>query len=218
MILRGTVNTLSKVFKTIVAPYKSEIIVNKSKFICHLFPARTVQEAEACIEAVSKEHYKATHNVPAYIVGADYKYSDDGEPSGTAGAPMLTVLKNEGYDNIVAVVTRYFGGVLLGKGGLVRAYTDSLKDALSCARISEVGEYEKIVFEFDYSNLGSIEHYLASSGIYTAGTEYGASVVLSIYVSDNAEEIIGRITDITSGAVLIERSGTVLLTDDYKVY
>ncbi len=209
---------LKEGFRTVLVPHSHEIVVNKSRFICHLFPVRTAQEAEACIEAVSKQHYKATHNVPAYVVGADYKYSDDGEPSGTAGAPMLSMLRGEGYNNIVAVVTRYFGGVLLGKGGLVRAYTDALRCALQSANVSDIRTYEHINLEFDYSYLGSIEHYLASAKIHTAGVEYGANVALSVYVSDSGQEMLNRITDITGGNVLIERMGAVLLTDDYNFY
>ncbi len=197
-------------FKTVLAPVQAEIVIKKSKFICQLFPAKTVEEAEAAITAVRKEHYNATHNVPAYLVGEHYKYSDDGEPAGTAGAVMLDVLKKEGFDYVAAVVTRYFGGIKLGKGGLVRAYTDSLKAAIEAGGVPE---FVRVVSEEEASkssgiapkSRGAISKSSAISIIQeylpmTIKTDYTALGSLEYYIAQ--EKLHISATDYTDCVVL----------------
>lgn len=206
-------------FKTIVEPSTYEIVIEKSKFICHLFPVRSVEEAEGCILKVRKEHYNATHNVPAYLCGSDYKYSDDGEPAQTAGAPMLTMLQKEGYNNILAVVTRYFGGIKLGTGGLVRAYTSSVKEALEHAHVVEVKPYAHLVVELDYGFLGKAEYYFREREIHVASKDYGEAIRISIYLPpERVETVTGDLTEMTGANVKIEERGEVLLTGDYGAY
>ncbi len=206
-------------FKTVRTPIESEIVIKKSKFICQLFPVSTVDEAEAAILSIKKKHYNATHNVPAYLVGKDYKYSDDGEPSGTAGAVMLDVLKKEGYDYITAVVTRYFGGIKLGTGGLVRAYTASLKAGLEQATIATVEEYIPVTITADYTALGSLEHYIASEHFHVAETSYTDTVTLSLYVKkEKTKSLEETARDITSGSAIIGCGEPVLLYDNYDLF
>ena len=119
--------------KTIAKPYQSTIDIKKSKFICRLYPAQNEMEAKEIISKISEEFKDATHNCSAYLVSDGEGYDDDGEPGGTAGRPMLNVLKKNNLQNSVAVVTRYFGGIKLGAGGLVRAYSKSVLETLAVA-------------------------------------------------------------------------------------
>lgn len=226
-------------FKTILQSSHHQITVQKSRFICHLFPVKSAEEAEEAIASVCKEHYKATHNVPAYIAGEEYKYSDDGEPAGTAGAPLLSMLKHEGYDYLCAVVTRYFGGIKLGTGGLVRAYTSALKEALSEADIVTVGQYDRTEIEMDYTYLGSVEHYLKSlteeggtAGGKTRGStaetgktvhisdkKYLDKVTISLFSSrDLTQRMLEEMTEITAASLKITRHAPLLLTDHFEVF
>lgn len=210
-------------FKTILEGSSHQIIVQQSKFICHLFPVKTVEAAEAAIASVCKEHYKATHNVPAYIVGDEYKYSDDGEPGGTAGAPSFLVLKNEGFDYICAVVTRYFGGIKLGTGGLSRAYTAAVKEALLQTRIVTVSEFDRTEIEIDYTNLGSVEYYLMNLSedgkVHIANKEYLEKVILTLYSAPGlTERMLAEITEITAAKAKIVRLPSLYLTDDFQIF
>lgn len=206
-------------FKTIVEPSIHEIVIEKSKFICHLFPVRSVEEAENCILKVRKEHYNATHNVPAYLCGSDYKYSDDGEPAQTAGAPMLTMLQKEGYNNILAVVTRYFGGIKLGTGGLVRAYTSSVKEALEHTHVVEVDTYAHLVVVLDYAMLGKAEYYFREKEIHVHSKDYGEAIRVSLYVKpDRVDAIRADLIEMTGANVTIEEQDEILLTSDYGAY
>lgn len=144
-------------FKTIKDNVSAEIVEKKSKFIANIFYVETMEEADKIIKDIRKKYHDARHNCFAYIIetgdgeGAIVKYNDDGEPSGTAGAPMLNIIANEGMSNILVVVTRYFGGILLGTGGLVRAYSEAVQKALNSAEIIEKTKgYElKIITEYD---------------------------------------------------------------------
>ncbi|MDO4754361.1 MAG: YigZ family protein [Bacillota bacterium] len=214
-------------FKTVLKKSEYQIVVQQSKFICHLFPVKTVSEAENAVESVAKLHYKATHNVPAYLVGEYYKYSDDGEPAGTAGAPLLSMLRNEGFDCICVVVTRYFGGIKLGTGGLVRAYTAALKEALAHAEVSTVALYRHTELEMDYTYLGSVEHYLKSileqlgqgEALHIADKRYSDKVTVVLYTGETVtDRILEGITEITSATVEIRRLEPILLTDRFEKY
>ncbi len=155
--------------KVIVNESISELEIKKSKFICHTKPVYSEEEAKEFIKTISKEHRKATHNVPIYLIGKKFeiqKYSDDGEPTGTAGLPVLRMLMNEEVTNIVIVITRYFGGIKLGKGGLLRAYTSSAKLGLEHSNIKEVMKLSRIVFDLDYSIQAKFLHELQSKFTY----------------------------------------------------
>lgn len=191
--------------KLILKEAKSEIEIKKSKFICSIKPISTELEAKDYIAEVKKEHYRATHNVPVYLLGEDYslqRYSDDGEPSGTAGLPVLRMLMKEGISNLVLVITRYFGGIKLGKGGLVRAYTESAKSGLVAAGLSEVRELSHLEFSLDYTYQAKFDNNLLSYEHYIKSKDYGAKVDYSLYVEeDDAAKIVSYLRDLSSGEI-----------------
>lgn len=215
-------------FRTILQNSSHQTTVQQSKFICHLFSVKTAEDADRAIASVCKSHYKATHNVPAYIVGEEYKYSDDGEPAGTAGPPLLSTLRAEGLDYICVVVTRYFGGIKLGTGGLVRAYTDALKEALLHANVVSVTSYDGTEIEIDYTHLGSVEHYLkclseeessVRKAVHIADKKYLERVTLFLYSApDLTERIIEAITEITAATLAVKRKQALCLTEHFEVF
>src|SRR5690625_456192 len=162
-------------YRTVAREAEITLIEKKSKFIARIKPVQTQEEAESFIEEVRKEHWNATHNVPAYILGMNQeiqKYSDDNEPSGTAGLPMLEILKAHEVVNVVVVVTRYFGGTLLGRGGLIRAYGGATREALKAAGIVRMVPAQKIRITVDYVHSGKIQNELLTRGITLVDTEY----------------------------------------------
>ncbi len=182
----------------------SEIVVTKSKFIGLLAPAGTAEEAEEIILSVRKKYNDARHNCWAYIImgenGPVKKCSDDGEPSGTAGRPMLAVLEGASLVNAVCVVTRYFGGVLLGTGGLVRAYTDAAAQALSSCSLSPIrpGMYLSIVC--DYQDEGGIRRLLDAEEFILKDAGYTEKVTLNVLgPEEKAEMFMKRVVDQTGG-------------------
>ncbi len=201
-----------KRFKTVYERAEREININKSRFIGHVSPVSSEEEAQAFVEEIKKKHRTATHNVPVYLLGEDHgiqKYSDDGEPSGTAGVPILNMLKNEGITDVAIVITRYFGGVKLGTGGLVRAYTQSAKEALEAAKVIEMIMYELIQVDLEYNQHGKIQHYLENNPHYfLKDTLYTDKVSLLIYSRpDEKQSLMGKLSDICNGeeaAVVIE--------------
>jgi len=143
---------------------RAEIVEKKSRFIASVFPVQTKEEAEDILNKVRKEFWDATHNVYAYrITGNFNKYSDDGEPQGTSGFPVFNVLEGQGITNVLVVVTRYFGGILLGKGGLVRAYTKAAQAGLEVAEVIEIKETMKFEICCDYSQKDRLLHFLEKS-------------------------------------------------------
>lgn len=155
-------------YLTIKEYTRHEIVIKKSRFITTLQRVRTEEEARQFIQEVRKEHYNATHNCYAYIVGEDHmlqKSSDDGEPSGTAGIPILEVLRKNNLTDIAAVVTRYFGGILLGAGGLIRAYGGSVSETLNYAQIIERKRMQIIEITADYADIGLLESRLDQKSI-----------------------------------------------------
>lgn len=147
-------------YLTIKDETRHEIVIEKSRFICTLKRVKTEDEAKQFIQEIRKEHYNATHNCTAYIVGEDrmhQKSNDDGEPSGTAGIPMLEVLRKNELTDVAAVVTRYFGGIKLGAGGLIRAYSSAVSEALKHTQIIERKRMQVIRIHTDYSNIGLLE-------------------------------------------------------------
>ncbi len=167
-------------------------------------------EAESVIAQVKKKYHDARHNCWAYVIldesGCISRSSDDGEPSGTAGRPILSVLEGAGLVNVLCIVTRYFGGVLLGTGGLVRAYTDAAKAALDDAEISELRPGVVIRLSFDYADEASIRRYAESGGFAITGSDYGEKVSFELTgPRENADGFISRITDMSGGKVHPEK-------------
>lgn len=175
---------MNKEFLTISKYADAEIIIDKSKFIGYVKPVTDEAEAEAFILSIKNMHKEATHNVPVYLIGEHYeiqRYSDDGEPSGTAGMPVLEMLKKEGITNIAMVITRYFGGIKLGTGGLVRAYTKTAKTVLEKAGIVRKAEHELVSIIIDYSFLGKVQNMLTEGRYIVKDTVFLENVQFLIY-------------------------------------
>lgn len=178
-------------YRTVLEFGNDEIIIEKSKFIAYVKPVSSEEEAVSFVLEIKKKHFDATHNVSAYIVGNSneiQRYSDDGEPSGTAGMPILDLLKKEKLTNVAVVVTRYFGGIKLGTGGLVRAYTKSAKIGLEAAKIIKKIELTKIIFKIDYSLLGKIEHEIEKNEWILSSKKYEENVYLEILIEESKIE------------------------------
>ncbi len=169
---------------TIVRPWQSEMVVEKSRFICHLQKAATEEEAQEQIKILKKKYWDATHNCSAYIIGKEasaQRSNDDGEPSGTAGLPMLEVLRKKGIYNAVAVVTRYFGGVKLGAGGLVRAYTNSVAQTLQGAGLAKVVKMGRYSFLWELEAVGKVLNLLYQQQLFRVDTvDYGSRAKINL--------------------------------------
>ena len=174
--------------KTIDKFYQNQIDIKKSQFICRLYPVQTEKEAKEIIAKISEEFKDATHNCSAYYVSDGEGYDDDGEPGGTAGRPMLNVLKKNELQNSVAIVTRYFGGIKLGAGGLVRAYSKSVLETLAIAEIVEMEKYELFSFTFDYQHIKLVDSDLRSQKIDIIDKIYDANVTY-IVATENKERL-----------------------------
>lgn len=182
-----------------------EIIEKKSRFIANVKDVETVEEAQEYIEQMKKKYWDARHNCSAFSVGIEQpltRCSDDGEPGGTAGKPILEVISGSGIRNIAIVVTRYFGGTLLGTGGLVRAYTDAAKEGVRNSVIIEKIPGVRVSMESDYTDLGKIQYLLAQNGVITEDTEYTDKVVIHALFSEEEKSGLYKIfTEATSGRV-----------------
>jgi uncharacterized YigZ family protein len=173
--------------RTIAAPGTCEIVVKKSRFICTLAKATTEDDARAAIDAVRRRHWDANHNCSAYRVGPGGHFqrtSDDGEPAGTAGAPMLAVLSRRDLTDTVAVVTRYFGGVLLGAGGLIRAYGQAVSDAIDAIGVVERRPLALVVVEADHRDAGRLEHALRTAGYPLGSITHAANVAFEVRLDE----------------------------------
>lgn len=183
-------------FKTIRENVSAQVVEKKSKFIANMFYIESMEEADRIIKETKKKYHDARHNCFAYILetgeyeGLLVKYNDDGEPSGTAGAPMLNILANEGLSNVLVIVTRYFGGILLGTGGLVRAYSEAVKEALKEADFVEKAMGYIATLEVEYNDLDKTKYYLKQKNVKIVDIEYAENVVLKIEVKkDFIEEL-----------------------------
>ena len=185
---------------------ESEYIEKRSSFLGIVEPVSSEEEARAVIAAVKKQHRDARHNCWCFLIqGGAERYSDDGEPQGTAGIPMLEVFRKAGVSNAVCVVTRYFGGVLLGAGGLLRAYTKAAKDALENSGITEVIPVRELTLRCPYSLLERIRLEIAAAEAEILSTDYAADITLSIRIPEaKAVSFSERIFDLTSGTVKCE--------------
>lgn len=210
-------------YKTVFQPAEAEDIIKKSRFIAHVKPIEDEEEAQAFIAAIKKDHWSANHNVPVYVIGPKYdiqRYSDDGEPSGTAGVPILDMLKKEGITNVCIVVTRYFGGVKLGTGGLVRAYTQSAKHGLDEAILVDKLSYERVTFTFAYTLHGKIENALSELDCYIHDdVQFTDQVTINGFVKpEEVDAFESKLTEISSGKISFEVLGVQYLTaSDGKV-
>ena len=206
-----------KEYKTLLSYGKSEVVIERSKFIGHATPVESEEEAVAFIEKIKTEYWNATHNVPAYMVGENneiQRYSDDNEPSGTAGFPVLEVIKREDLKNVAVVVTRYFGGIKLGTGGLVRAYTRGAKIALEAAKIITKKLHKLVIVTTEYTISGKVQNEILQNGYLIKETKYDDAVHFYIYVGINfLERFEGQITEWTSGRCNLNFMGMEYLTE-----
>ena len=189
-----------------------EVVVKKSRFIAALKYVENVKDAESYIKDKKKEYHDARHNCSCYIVegGSVSKSSDDGEPSGTAGRPMLEVLEGAGITNVVCVVTRYFGGVLLGTGGLVRAYQDAVKAALEDATLLRTMAVNALHITVDYNRWQLIEKLCRDKNIHIEETAYTENVTAKLMVkTETTDYVVSQITELTNAKAKIVRDDTV---------
>jgi uncharacterized YigZ family protein len=211
-------------YKTLHEFGMDEITIEKSTFIGYAKPIKTEEEAIEFINEIKKKHKDARHNVWAYTVGKSMniqRYSDDGEPQGTAGIPTLEVIKKEDLRDVVVVVTRYFGGIKLGAGGLVRAYTKGAKIGLEAGKIIEKVMYQEVRIKIDYNQLGKVQNEIMSMGYFIKDTIYEDNVEIIVFSRVNEVEcIIEKINDITSATAnitlgeefyLSEKDGKIIL-------
>ena len=166
--------------KTINKIYTSNINIKKSEFICRLFPIKNENEAKEIINEISTKYNDATHNCTAYRIGNHGIYDDNGEPSGTAGKPILNVLEKNDLSNILAIVTRYFGGIKLGAGGLVRAYSKSVLNTLEEATIVQMSEFQIYELNFPYNHIKNIDNEIRNQNIRIISKDYDENVKYTI--------------------------------------
>ncbi len=211
-------------YKTLHEFAMDEVIIEKSTFIGYAKPIKTEEEAVEFINEIKKKHKDATHNVWAYTVGKTMniqRYSDDGEPQGTAGIPTLEVIKKEDLRDVAVVVTRYFGGVKLGAGGLVRAYTKGAKIGIEAAKVIEKVMYQEVRIKIDYNQLGKVQNEIMNMNYFVKDTIYEDNVELIVYSrTEEVKALTDRMTDITSATASIvlgdefylsEQNGKIIL-------
>lgn len=202
-------------YKVITKPGSSDVEVKKSHFLTSLKCCRTEDEAKAFIEEVRKANRDARHNCFAMRIGTPdsifERFSDDGEPQGTAGRPMLEILKGNGLCDVCAVVTRYFGGTLLGTGGLVRAYSDSLKEAVAASDISALSAGYSVAIRCDYSTANRIQRFAAGLGIFSMEENYGADCELIYLIpEEDATQFAAKVTEMSAGSAEVSMRERVL--------
>ena len=188
--------------KTIAKAVESEINVKKSQFICHLFPTKTKKESKEIILKVDEQYSDATHNCTAYIVSDGEGFDDDGEPGGTAGKPMINVLRKNELHNVTAVVTRYFGGIKLGAGGLVRAYSKSVLEAINEAEILEVELYDVYKLIFEYSDIKLADGEVRNNNLEVIAKDYSDKVIYEVVSKDFRD--IEKIFEKYNGEISVE--------------
>lgn len=202
--------------KKIITGGTGEFTDKKSRFIANIYNIESEEQAALIIEKLKKKYWDARHNCYAYVLGDKseiQRFSDDGEPSGTAGKPILEVLTGSGCGNCLCVVTRYFGGVLLGTGGLIRAYTAAAKEALENCRLGELTEGVHAFLDVDYNYVGKVQYLCSQNDITIVNTEYAENVTFELMMEKQAETLLTKqMTEISSGKVYL-RDAT-----DMKMY
>lgn len=188
---------------------ESEFTEKRSRFIGQVWPVSSEEEAQERIRAAKKKYHDARHNCWCYILGDNIlRYSDDGEPQGTAGQPMLNVFQREGVGNMCCVVTRYFGGILLGAGGLTRAYGKAARDALAAAGVSTLRLWSRGRLHCDYSLLERIKLDIAALSGLVDSIDYGADVTITVSMPEGGfEGLQQRLTELSAGAITLESLG-----------
>ncbi|MBF7076421.1 YigZ family protein [Streptococcus sp. HF-100] len=198
-------------FRTIKEDGQVQEEIKKSRFICHIKRITTENEARNFIQAVKKEHYKATHNCSAFILGERSEMkrsSDDGEPSGTAGVPMLGVLENHQLTNVCAVVTRYFGGIKLGAGGLIRAYSSNVALAIKEIGIVHIKEQLGLRIALSYSQYQELPNFLKANHLQEQDTSFTEQVQTTIFVDkDDKDSVIEELIELFNGKIDITDQG-----------
>lgn len=197
-------------YRTVQKEAEDVFVEKRSRFIGYAKPVSTEEEALAFINEKRSKHWDASHNVYAYSIrGGAVRYSDDGEPQGTAGIPALDVLQKNGVTNVVVVVTRYFGGILLGGGGLVRAYSHGAALALDAAKVVEMRECLLLAFTCDYAQYGRVASLIPECGGVLDDTEFAENVTLTFHIEpEQLGAFQKRLADATNGSVTVEEVGT----------
>ena len=199
-------------YKTVRKNAQDQFVEKRSRFIGYACPVQTKQEALDFITSKKSEHWDASHNVYAYILrDGTMRFSDDGEPQGTAGQPILNVLEREGVQDVLCVVTRYFGGILLGAGGLCRAYTKAAKDALDDAGISELRPWSVLHLACPYALFERVKLELEKRGGLLRDTDYGAEIAMTVLLPEPEEAAFAAaLRELSAGSLCPERAGTEL--------
>lgn len=207
-------------FRSIFKPAFLEIEIKKSRFLAHACPIFTMEDALVFIEEMKEEHKRATHNCSAFIIGKQkekQQYSDDGEPQGTAGLPMLDVLLKEDLTNICVVVTRYFGGIKLGASGLVRAYSNSCRKVIEEGELVYYNKFHHIRMRIDYTYLGKIEYFMNSLAYDEVQRDFSDQVVLEYFLpEDDYKKVEEQILEISQGKGELEKVGERDFPTDHR--
>ena len=190
-------------YKTVGAPGSQQFIINKSRFIGYAAPCKTEEEALAFLAQIREKHKDASHNCYAYVIGQNagiMRYSDDGEPGGTAGLPMMEVLKHQGVVNCCCVVTRYFGGVLLGAGGLVRAYTQGAVTAIDASGVGVMHLTARYMMDVSYAMLSRVEYFLKSAPVIVEDKDFSDVITLTLLVRcADEDKLLADLTQLSEG-------------------
>lgn len=199
----------------VVIPYNivysggsDEIVEKKSRFIANVFSVKTEEEAAAIIEETKKKYWDARHNCFAFVLGERggiTRCTDDGEPAGTAGRPILEVLTGANIRNVLVIVTRYFGGTLLGTGGLVRAYSQATQAGLAASKIVAKEHGKKVIIETDYNGIGKLQYIAAQMELTTIDTEYSDKVIMKLLVKEDlCDQFVKKVVEATAGQAVID--------------
>ena len=190
-------------YKTLMKRADDEFIINKSRFIGYGCPCETEEEALAFLKEIREKHADASHNCYAYIIGPNMgimRYSDDGEPGGTAGMPIIEVMKARGVTNCCVVVTRYFGGILLGAGGLVRAYSQGSTSAINACGVGVMHPTARYLMDVPYPMLGKFEHYLKTAPVRVEDKQFSDVITFTFLVKEQDEEsVLAELTALSEG-------------------
>lgn len=193
----------NKNFLTIKENGSNELIIKKSKFIASMARTTTIEEAEDFIKTISKKYHDATHNTYAYTIGLTddhVKASDNGEPSGTAGIPELKALQLMNLKNVTVVVTRYFGGIKLGAGGLIRAYSNSVTEAAQAIGVIKRVMQDEIIFSLPYNRFDEVDHYLKGKNIFVDKIEYGVDITIHVFLDEaDVQAFIDEMIELLNG-------------------
>lgn len=198
-------------YLTVARPGDAAIEVKRSRFLGHVERVADEEQAREAVERIRRERWDARHHCSAFVLGPDaavQRSSDDGEPSGTAGAPMLEVLRGHGVSDVVAVVTRYFGGTLLGAGGLVRAYSDAVRAALEDAGSRPRLLADRFAITVGHAEAGRLENDLRAHGVHVLGSDYAAEVTLHVSVPAGSDRLSGLLGELTGGSAAAVHLGS----------